>query len=100
MTHLITNKSSLLLQTVDIGLGSVDKNAADVFHRLQNVTKDAGRINTFANMNASVHVLVRLSQKLQNINNESAVAVSITESLITFVECYNPYGFHEIKPNF
>uniref|UniRef100_A0A3Q3KEX9 Adhesion G protein-coupled receptor F3b n=1 Tax=Monopterus albus TaxID=43700 RepID=A0A3Q3KEX9_MONAL len=58
---------------VDVGLGSYDTNAANVLSRLQNATNKTDTINTFANVNASVHVLVSLSHKLQSINNDSAV---------------------------
>lgn len=87
---IITNKSLLLLQIVDIGLGTKDDNAANVLALFSNVTNNTQSINTFSNMNASVHVLLTLSQKQLN-PNESAFKVSITESLIIFVECFNGF---------
>lgn len=75
--------SSLLLQIVDIGLGILDENAALVFSRLENVTNNTNTINSYANMNASVQVLSTLGNKLNNINNDSTVNVSII-----FIECY------------
>ncbi|XP_054470259.1 adhesion G protein-coupled receptor F5 [Anoplopoma fimbria] len=58
---------------VDIGLGALDKNAANVFSLLQNVTRNSTTINTFANMNASVEVLVTMRQKIDTIHNKYAV---------------------------
>ncbi|XP_044022083.1 adhesion G-protein coupled receptor F3 [Siniperca chuatsi] len=56
----------------DIGLGTLDENAADVFSRLQAVTNNTQTINTFANINASIHVLFSLSQKDKLKPNESS----------------------------
>ncbi|XP_020483072.2 uncharacterized protein [Labrus bergylta] len=53
---------------VDIGLGSVDKNAGRVFSILQNVSTDVKKIDTFANLNAAVQVLVTLSPKLDSLS--------------------------------
>lgn len=70
-----------MLQIVDTGLGSLDSNAATVFSQLQNATNKVGIINTFPNINTSVQVLFKLSQKQSlTINDELAVDVSITES--------------------
>ncbi|XP_041668689.1 adhesion G-protein coupled receptor F3 [Cheilinus undulatus] len=49
---------------VDIGLGSVHDNAAQVFSELQNVTNITEKIDTVPNLNASVNVLHTLSLKL------------------------------------
>ncbi|XP_069392494.1 adhesion G protein-coupled receptor F4 isoform X2 [Paralichthys olivaceus] len=49
--------------TVDIGLGSVNENAAQVFYQLGNVTNNTRAINTNANMRATVGVISILSQK-------------------------------------
>ncbi|XP_078133804.1 adhesion G-protein coupled receptor F1 [Sander vitreus] len=57
---------------VDVGLGSLNKNAADVFYLLGNVTNKSQAINTYANMNASVQILLSLSQKPISIADESA----------------------------
>ncbi|XP_042293042.1 adhesion G protein-coupled receptor F4 isoform X1 [Thunnus maccoyii] len=59
--------------TADVGLGELADNAAIVFSRLQNVTNSTDKINSFANMNASVEVLVSMSSKLNHIHNESTV---------------------------
>lgn len=83
-----TNNSSLLLQIVDVGLGSLDKNVANVFFLLGNITNNLQAINTYANMNASIQVLLSLSQKPISITEESAINVSITESLIIFMKSY------------
>ncbi|XP_045919072.1 adhesion G protein-coupled receptor F5 [Micropterus dolomieu] len=56
---------------VDIGLGTKDDNAANVLALFSNVTNNTQSINSFSNMNASVHVLLTLSQKQLN-PNESA----------------------------
>lgn len=74
---------------IDSGLGLLDVNAAAVFSRFENVTNNTKHINTFADMNASVYVLSTLRQKLKEINNDSTVNVSITESLIILTECYH-----------
>ncbi|XP_023276762.1 adhesion G-protein coupled receptor F3-like [Seriola lalandi dorsalis] len=58
---------------VNIGLGSVEENAAIVFSRLDNITNRTNTINTFANMKTSVDVLMTLSEKLTNIDNKSTV---------------------------
>lgn len=71
----------LLLQISDIGLGSLDKNAETIFSNLNNVTQNSGRINTFANVNASVEVLTTMSVKLQTVDNATTTTVSIKESL-------------------
>uniref|UniRef100_A0A8C3AIJ8 Uncharacterized protein n=1 Tax=Cyclopterus lumpus TaxID=8103 RepID=A0A8C3AIJ8_CYCLU len=64
------NKSWLLLQVVDIGLGSLDDNAAYVFSLFGNVTKNSATINTFANLNTSVQVLSQMSRKIKSMNSE------------------------------
>ncbi|XP_031703180.1 adhesion G-protein coupled receptor F3 [Anarrhichthys ocellatus] len=56
---------------VNIGLGSLDENAAVVFSLLESVTNDSETINTVADMNASVQVLYSLSQRINGINNDS-----------------------------
>lgn len=93
MTQLIiTHQSSLLLQIVDIGIGTVNDNAAGVFSKLKNVTDNKEKINNFANLNVSVYVLFTLSQKPTLQPNDSVANVSITESLIIFtVICYNGF---------
>ncbi|XP_068436669.1 adhesion G-protein coupled receptor F3 [Clinocottus analis] len=58
---------------IDIGLGSLHENAANVFSLLENVTNNTATINTFADMSASVEVLTKLSQKIKSINTESTV---------------------------
>jgi len=73
-----------LLQIVDIGLGSVDENAANVFSLLENVTKNSTTINTFADISASVQVLYKLSQKISSINTDSSADVSITHIFLSY----------------
>ncbi|KAK1894403.1 Adhesion G-protein coupled receptor F3 [Dissostichus eleginoides] len=41
----------------DIGLGSLDENAAGVFSQLDQVTNNSQKINSYANLNASVQTL-------------------------------------------
>ncbi|XP_006798745.1 adhesion G protein-coupled receptor F5 [Neolamprologus brichardi] len=53
----------------DTGLGALDKNAETIFSNLNNVTQNSGRINTFANVNASVDVLSTMSDKLKVVDN-------------------------------
>nr|XP_014265279.2 adhesion G-protein coupled receptor F3-like [Maylandia zebra] len=53
----------------DTGLGALDKNAETIFSNLNNVTQNSGRINTFANVNASVDVLSTMSNKLKVVDN-------------------------------
>ncbi|XP_026195160.1 adhesion G-protein coupled receptor F3 isoform X2 [Anabas testudineus] len=65
---------------VDIGLGSLDGNAATVFSQLQGATNNSRTINSFANINTSVQVLVSLSGKLQEISNTSTVNDFLTSS--------------------
>ncbi|XP_068577785.1 adhesion G-protein coupled receptor F3 [Cebidichthys violaceus] len=56
---------------VNIGLGSLVENTADVFFLFESVTNNSETINTFADMNASVQVLYSLSTRIQSINSES-----------------------------
>ncbi|KAK1893519.1 Adhesion G-protein coupled receptor F3 [Dissostichus eleginoides] len=44
----------------DIGLGSLDENAAGVFSQLDQVTNNSQKINSYANLNASVQVLLNM----------------------------------------
>lgn len=67
----------LLLQISDTGLGELDKNAETIFSNLNNVTQNSGRINTFANVKASVNVLSTMSDKLKVVNNVATTKVSI-----------------------
>ncbi|XP_040916171.1 adhesion G-protein coupled receptor F3 [Toxotes jaculatrix] len=60
-------------QIVDTGLGNRDENAAVVFSRLQNITNNTQRINTFANVNTSVYVLLTMTNKINRIANQSVV---------------------------
>lgn len=69
---------------VDIGVGLLDENVADLFSRFQNITNETEAINTFSNVQASVDVLVVLGYKLNSINNDTTVDVSIIESLTIF----------------
>ncbi|KAK5858023.1 hypothetical protein PBY51_011223 [Eleginops maclovinus] len=55
----------------NIGLGSLNANAADVFSQLDKVTNNSQRINSHSNLNASVQVLSSLSTMLQSINDDS-----------------------------
>ncbi|XP_063356268.1 adhesion G protein-coupled receptor F5-like [Pelmatolapia mariae] len=61
----------------DTGLGALDKNAETIFSNLNNVTQNSGRINTFANVNASVDVLSTMSDKLKVVDN-----VTTTKNLL------------------
>ncbi|XP_037652131.1 adhesion G protein-coupled receptor F4 [Sebastes umbrosus] len=63
------NRALQSANIVDIGLGSLNENAKGVFSLLENVTNNSQTINTFSNMNASVQVLLSLSQKLNSIND-------------------------------
>lgn len=74
-----------VLQIVDIGLGTLDGNAASVFSQLQGATNNSRTINSFANMKTSVQVLVSLSGKLQEISNTSTVNVSISAEYCCWV---------------
>ncbi|KAG7229119.1 hypothetical protein INR49_013061, partial [Caranx melampygus] len=74
-TQVLVCKTSIPLNTtpewtlrnhnkiVDIGLGSLEENSADVFSRLDNITNETETINSFANLNTSVSVLMTLSEK-------------------------------------
>ncbi|XP_029568701.1 adhesion G protein-coupled receptor F4 isoform X2 [Salmo trutta] len=61
-------------QNLAIGLGSVEKNSANIFSRLKTSTDKSETINTFANVNASVSILftmnnaINASQKLYKLN--------------------------------
>lgn len=70
----------LLLQISDTGLGALDKNAETIFSNLNNVTQNSVRINTFANVKASVDVLstmsVKLKDKLKVVDNVTTTKVS------------------------
>lgn len=82
----------LLLQISDIGLGKLDKNAETIFSNLNNVTQNSGRINTFANVKASVDVLSTMSDKLKVVNNVATTKVSIKEALFLLLfKFFNKY---------
>nr|XP_046268739.1 adhesion G-protein coupled receptor F1 [Scatophagus argus]XP_046268740.1 adhesion G-protein coupled receptor F1 [Scatophagus argus] len=67
-------------KVVDIGLGSLDGNAAHVFSLLEVVTNNSDNINTIANLNTSVEVLFTLSQKRNLQQNESTADVFLESS--------------------
>lgn len=82
----------LLLQISDTGLGALDKNAETIFSNLNNVTQNSGRINTFANVNASVDVLSTMSNKLKVVDNVTTTKVSIKEALFLLLfKFFNKY---------
>lgn len=86
----------LLLQISDIGLGKLDKNAETIFSNLNNVTQNSGRINTFANVNASVDVLSTMSDKLVRlvkvVDSVTTTKVSIKEALFLLLfKFFNKY---------
>lgn len=82
----------LLLQISDTGLGALDKNAETIFSNLNNVTQNSGRINTFANVNASVDVLSTMSYKLKVVDNVTTTKVSIKEALFLLLfKFFNKY---------
>ncbi|KAM9842543.1 adhesion G-protein coupled receptor F3 [Aulostomus maculatus] len=58
-------------KTVGIGLGSTEKNVADVFSRLKSITANTQTINSSANMNASVDVLASLRGNLSRIGDSA-----------------------------
>lgn len=74
-----------MLQISDIGLGELEKNAADVFNRLRNVTVRKGVVNSFANVDASISVLKTMSDKQFRLSNVTATRVSIK-----VLECHLP----------
>ncbi|XP_036981228.1 adhesion G protein-coupled receptor F5 isoform X2 [Acanthopagrus latus] len=63
----------------DIGLGTLDENAARVFLELSNVTVKSKAINSLSNVNASVQVLVTLSEK-QRLKPNSTSAENFLDS--------------------
>lgn len=82
----------LLLQISDTGLGALDKNAETIFSNLNNVTQNSGRINTFANVKASVDVLSTMSYKLKVVDNVTTTKVSIKEALFLLLfKFFNKY---------
>lgn len=87
---IITHTPSLLFQIVDIGLGSLDENAARVFLDLEKVTDKSKTINTFSNVNASVQVLLTLSEK-QLRPNKTSSEVSVYLRLLNVIN-----GFQSI----
>lgn len=88
---IITHTPSLLFQIVDIGLGSLDENAARVFLDLEKVTDKSKTINTFYNVNASVQVLLTLSEKQQLRPNKTSAEVSVYLRLLNVIN-----GFQSI----
>uniref|UniRef100_A0A3Q1GT22 Adhesion G protein-coupled receptor F5-like n=1 Tax=Acanthochromis polyacanthus TaxID=80966 RepID=A0A3Q1GT22_9TELE len=58
---------------VNTGLGFKEENAADVLSSLENATNNTENIDTYANVNISVHVLSTLHQRLDEINNNSSI---------------------------
>lgn len=82
----------LLLQISDTGLGALDKNAETIFSNLNNVTQNSVRINTFANVKASVDVLSTMSDKLKVVDNVTTTKVSIKEALFLLLfKFFNKY---------
>ncbi|XP_034431388.1 adhesion G protein-coupled receptor F5-like [Hippoglossus hippoglossus] len=72
----VNNDVSMLLRSahvVDIGRGSLNENAEEVFNRLGNVTNNSMAINTVSNMKATVDVLGVLSQQQRLRLNGSGV---------------------------
>lgn len=67
-----------MFQIADIGLGTLDENAARVFLELSNVTVKSKAINSLSNVNASVQVLVTLSEKQRLKPNSTSAEVRIT----------------------
>ncbi|XP_060938136.1 adhesion G-protein coupled receptor F3 [Limanda limanda] len=75
--NCVNNDVSSLLhfaRDVDIGLGSLNENAEDVFNRLRNVTNNSMAINTVSNVKATVDVLNVLSDKQGLTLNGSGVS--------------------------
>ncbi|KAI3367516.1 hypothetical protein L3Q82_026368 [Scortum barcoo] len=60
-------------KNVDIGLGLLEGNSAQVFSELKNITQKTEVINTFPNLKTSVVILNSMKQKLNQINNISTV---------------------------
>ncbi|KAG7510040.1 adhesion G-protein coupled receptor F3-like [Solea senegalensis] len=58
---------------VDIGIGELDENAGEVFSNLNGVTNNTETINSHANMDASVGILLIMSEKLNHISNDATV---------------------------
>lgn len=86
----------LLLQISDTGLGALHKNAETIFSNLNNVTQNSVRINTFANVKASVDVLSTMSDKLVRlvkvVDNVTTTKVSIKEALFLLLfKFFNKY---------
>ncbi|XP_070776680.1 adhesion G-protein coupled receptor F3 [Enoplosus armatus] len=69
---------------VDIGLGSLNENAAEVFSRLEIVTNNTQTINTLSNLNATVHILFISSQK--NLKPNESTANDFLESSSNLLE--------------
>ena len=57
----------LFPQILDKGLGSLDENADELFDRLKNSTTDTERINTYANVNASVSIFSNMRNLQINV---------------------------------
>ncbi|XP_069016968.1 adhesion G-protein coupled receptor F3 [Embiotoca jacksoni] len=84
----VNNELNRVLQNAliaDIGLGTLDRNAAQVFSGLKNVTNDSPTINSFANINAAVNVLTTLKDKLTHIN-EASTAEDLLDSSSNLLE--------------
>lgn len=79
----------LLLQISDSGLNSLQKNAARVLFRLNEVTNDSQQINSVSNLKASVQVLAILSVKGNLQTNDRTADVSnncVFHVIMTFLK--------------
>ncbi|KAI4798971.1 hypothetical protein KUCAC02_019340 [Chaenocephalus aceratus] len=77
----------------DIGLGSLDENAADVFSQLDQVTNNSQKINSYANLNASVQDFFDSSSNLLEeslkdswIKKSGQENISLAERYLSSVE--------------
>ncbi|XP_029349006.1 adhesion G protein-coupled receptor F4 [Echeneis naucrates] len=67
-------------KAVNTGLGFIDENAANIFKDFEKITNDTKEIQGSANIKTSVVILFTLSEKLQNITNNSTIVDLVASS--------------------
>ncbi|XP_076013986.1 adhesion G protein-coupled receptor F5-like isoform X2 [Genypterus blacodes] len=60
-------------QIIDIGLGKLETNAAEVLSRLKAATNNSESINTYSNVDASVSIISHVTQKTKRIEDPTTL---------------------------
>ncbi|KAM9570366.1 adhesion G-protein coupled receptor F3 isoform 2-T2 [Salvelinus alpinus] len=71
-------------QNLGIGLGTVEKNSANIFSRLKSSTDKSETINTYANVNASVSILFTMNNAINaSLTNYTLNKAQLQDALIS-----------------